>query len=189
MKIPKEVQIQAKEYLNQLYRDNPQADEFRRTKRILMWGLTAFTVVYIILYFLQPESAMYGYGGQDGNMVLKSGMMGQIYRLLIYLFLIWIAAIGNWRGGLCLYLIAVPNVLLRLTGIWQLSELPDYFRMSFMSGVLVLFSYVYAVYVAIVVLWLTVPAGNRRASEKVMELRAAYAGFIQSRMTGQYGQR
>lgn len=140
----------------QAYQDNPGLESFRARKKALLWGVMGG-------FALQKLIGLYVLGGMGGGGALIFGLFGAVMGLAIpgiFALAVWR---GNWRFSLALLLPAayllydvVGNGFPALAS--GASYHPAFYLILAVEGLL-------ALYLAGVVLWLSVPRRNRELGE------------------------
>lgn len=171
-KISKQVQQQAKAYRKALYAESPGVERFAKARRLLLGALALMLLAHICLDLLLLAQGV----------LAPSELPQELFKCFLHLVLLWLAALGNWKSSLGLYLIAAPSIL----SLWQTCQLVTPAALLASSPWLFgLFSIdaVYTILLLAAALWLTLAPKSRRLSYEARAIALEYTRFINDHLT------
>lgn len=170
-KITKQVHQQAKEYRETLFGENPGVKRFAQARRRMLGLLALLLLAHICLDLILL---------MQGTLA-PSEIPQELFKCFLHLVLLWLAALGNWKSSLGLYLIAVPSIF----SLWQTYQVvtPEALLASspWLFGLFTIDS-VYTILLMAAALWLTVLPKSRRLTDAARSITLEYTRFISEHM-------
>lgn len=164
---------EAAEYRSALYRENPEAERFMKTKRVLLYGLMTLLLLHELACLALMFQDLISFSYLPSNLV-KDG---------VHFLLLGAALAGGWKASLLLYLTAAPSVV-TLAASWEVvRSAGDLFAVSPWLAALLCTEVVYTILLAAAVLWLTMLPKSRRLAEEARQIYLKYLRFVNDHLS------
>lgn len=169
-KIDVELQREAKEYRETLYRQSPGVKRFVKAKGIVIAVLSCLLILHLALEIILTGQGM-----------VESGMLvSELRKTLFHLVLLWVAWMGTWKASLLLYLIAVPSaaviVLYWSDVIWAVAAVGP------LLAALAVCELIYSAGIVLAAVWLTLFPQSRENAARARQIRMDYLEYINEHM-------